>query len=157
MLGTYHLTLLITTRINPLGNYKFYNYFDIIFVTIYLIMSRTIIDIEPLIGNTLDSRDEVIHLFDTLNSKYTEFRELVLDFTSVDFMSRSFADQFYKEQIKWTLRNDHLLSITNAPVQVIEILQAVSKTQMGKNGKVQDLPIYSFSKADQLSQYLQAI
>jgi len=119
-------------------------------------MSR-VINIKSLIGNTLDSRDEATHLFDLLNSKCIDATEVVLDFTFVDFMSRSFADQFHKEHMKWKQQNNISLSITNAPVQVIEILQAVAKTQRGKNGKVQDLPIYSFSKADQLSQYLQAI
>jgi len=120
-------------------------------------MSKLTINIESSIANTLDSRDEAIHLFDSLNSRHTELKEIELDFSYVDFMSRSFADQFYKEQVKWAQQNNIPLLITNASVQVIEILQAVSKTQKGKNGKVQDLPIYSFSKADQLSQYLQAI
>lgn len=120
-------------------------------------MLKKIPDIRSLLGNTLDSRDEAIRLFELLKSNYPEFKEITLDFTSIDFMSRSFADQFHKERLKWAQQDNVKILITNAPIQVIDILHAVSKTQNGTNRVMQDLPVYAFSKSDQLSHYLQAI
>src|ERR1700736_5071624 len=118
-------------------------------------MTSAIIHIKSIFGNTLDSRDEAIKLFVLLNSGYVQFQEIHLDFTAVDFMSRSFADQFHKEKGK--LARDRTISIDNASNQVISILQAVSKTQNNSVKETKDLPVYSFSKVDQFLNYLQAI
>lgn len=112
------------------------------------------INIKSNFGNTLDSRDEAIRLFHLL---LPDQEEIVFDFADVAFMSRSFADQFHKESLNLTSDNNRKISITNAPVQVIDILEAVTKTQIKTKWASLNLPIYSFSKLDQLREYLQAI
>jgi hypothetical protein len=113
-----------------------------------------IIDIKSILGNTLDSRDGAIRLFRKLLPNQ---KEIVFDFSAVTFMSRSFADQFHKESQKLISDKERRISITNASVQVIDILQAVAKTQHTKDRISLSLPIYSFSQLDQLTDYLQAI
>jgi len=120
-------------------------------------MIQATIDIKPLSGNTLDSRDEAIQFFSQLKPYCGPFAEITLDFSGIDFMSRSFADQFHQEKMNWVKQNNMTVLIANAPVQVIEILQAVSKTQAKKERNIGALPIYSFSKEDQLLKYLQAL
>lgn len=119
-------------------------------------MSQAKINIKELLGSTLDSRDEAEQLFIVLKD-YQQYTELALDFSNVDFMSRSFADQFYKERMNWETENSANILIENASTQIIEILHAVSKTQASVNRKLQQLLVYSFSKEEQLSQYLQAL
>lgn len=112
------------------------------------------INIEPILGHTLDSREAAIKLFRLLPR---DQKDIILDFSAIVFMSRSFADQFHKESRK-LLSDKHLhISILNAPNQVIDILDAVAKTQKTKDRAAFNLPIYSFSKLDQLTGYLQAI
>jgi hypothetical protein len=120
-------------------------------------MIHASVDIKKLIGNTLDSRDEATNLFNWLQQNYTTAREINFDFTDIDFMSRSFADQFHKEKIVWLNSNNIPVLISNAPIQVIEILQAVSKTQNKVVTNISDLRVYKFSKQEQLVQYLGAL
>src|ERR1700679_3257900 len=94
-------------------------------------MAREIIEIKNLIGNTLDSRDAAQKLFECA-SNYERNVSVVFDFDGVDFMSRSFADEFYKQNKKWSAENNPDTEIDNANIQVIEILQAVSKTQQSR-------------------------
>lgn len=112
------------------------------------------INIKSILGNTLDSRDGAVRLFRFLSPSQ---KEITFDFSAIDFMSRSFADQFYKEFQKLASDNSVYISISNAPVQVIDILDAVAKTQTTKDRSTSNLPIYSFSKLGQLTDYLQAI
>jgi len=44
-------------------------------------------------------------------------------------MSRSFADQFHKERLVFQTKNNCLIELKNADVQVLELLHAVSNTQ----------------------------
>jgi hypothetical protein len=112
------------------------------------------INIKSILGNTLDSRDGAILLFQSLSPNQ---KDIIFDFSAIDFMSRSFADQFHKEFLKLLSDKDLNISISNAPIQVIDILEVVSKTQEVKDPGTLNLPIYSFSKLEQLTNYLQAI
>jgi hypothetical protein len=112
------------------------------------------INIRSILGNTLDSRDGAIRLFNLVSP---DQKDIIFDFSAIDFMSRSFADQFQKEFRKLVSDKGLHISISNAPVQVIDILDAIARTQQTKHRDVLNLPIYSFSKLEQLTNYLQAI
>jgi len=59
----------------------------------------------------------------------TACRQIELDFTGVDFISRSFADQFHKEKMRLWQTASKEVEIVNACDNVLEMLKAVSKTQ----------------------------
>ena len=120
-------------------------------------MTHAEIKILPLVGKTLDSRDEAEKLFEHLRDYCTQCGNLELDFSEVEFMSRSFADQFHKEKMEWTKDKNLVVLIKNAPSQVIEILQAVAKTQNARFYKGAKVQFYSFSKSDPLFSFLNAI
>lgn len=120
-------------------------------------MTHAEIKILPLFGKTLDSRDEATKLFERLRDYCTQCGNIELDFSEVDFMSRSFADQFHKEKLEWAKNNDLVILIKDAPDQVIEILQAVSKTQKSKIYKMANTPVYSYSQNDSLFAFLNTI
>lgn len=120
-------------------------------------MTKTVINIIQLFNNIITSRDEAIKLFNSINKFQHPVTEIVLDFAGIDFISRSFADQFYKEKMDWKVKTNIPLSITNATVQIIEILEAVSRTQSKKDRTVKEIPVYSFTSEELLSEYMQTI
>lgn len=81
-----------------------------------------------LLPVTLDSREAAIRLADMVREYSTE-RQITIDFSGIEFMSRSFANQFHKELY---LRDEDTFEIIvkNADASIIGMLDAVSKTQV---------------------------
>lgn len=104
--------------------------------------------------NFLVSREAVNSLFDGLS--FSEF-EYELDFSNVEFISRSYADQFYKMKDDFEKRFNTRIHIINANEEVINMLHVVSKTQNLSERSFEKVPIYKFSKIDNLSDYLLSI
>lgn len=119
-------------------------------------MLRNIVHINKVLGNTLNTRDEVSKLMRHIQLEYTAINDIVLDFRDVGFMSRSFADQFYKEQQSYIHTKNVSIQIMDADSQIIDVLQAVSKTQK-KERSFTEYPFYTFVNENALMDYLQAI
>ncbi len=121
-------------------------------------MINAVINIRELVGNTLDSRDEARKLFSYLSDQYNHPQAVVFDFDAVDFMSRSFADEFHKLKMAWSAeQNCSVIEIENADVQIIDILQAVAKTQRSRELNNTDRVLLSFTNTEQLSEYLLSV
>jgi hypothetical protein len=106
-------------------------------------------------GNLLNTREAAIQFMKVIRDNPCNVVEL--DFNKVEFMSRSFADQFVKE--KSLLQKDLNVSIQiiNANEEIIKILSIVSKTQNKKDREFISIPVYKFSDSKLLSDYLFAI
>jgi hypothetical protein len=104
--------------------------------------------------NFLISREAVDLLFENLNSSVSEIE---LDFSNVEFMSRSYADQFYKAKLNFEQRHNIQIHIVNANEEVINMLQVVSKTQNSNERAFEKIPVFRFSKPQMLSDYLLSI
>lgn len=116
------------------------------------------INIKQTLANTLDSRDEAIKLFRMMEEMHPSSTDVALDFSGVEFMSRSFADQFHKEKLNWVKRNrQSTIVIENADTQIIEILNAVAKTQRRDGISTLKFNALAFSRPEQLEEYLLAI
>jgi hypothetical protein len=103
------------------------------------------IHVNSLIGKTLDSRDEAAKLIESISNTYSNCIEVSLDFEDVEFMSRSFADEFHKQKMNLVNEKGYTILVTNASHQIIDILKAVSKTQTKRSLTQKNIPIYSFS------------
>lgn len=119
-------------------------------------MLKNAIHIKEIFGNTLNTRDEASKLTGHIQSRHLAIDDLVLDFRGVDFMSRSFADQFYKEQQSYIQRENTRIQIIDADPQIIDMLQAVSKTQRKERSFI-EYPVYTFVNENALMDYLQTI
>lgn len=119
-------------------------------------MLRNIVHINEVLGNTLNTRDEASKLMRHIQLEYAAINDVVLDFRDVDFMSRSFADQFYKEQQSYMQAKNVHIQIADADIQIIDVLQAVSKTQK-RERSFTEYPVYTFVSENVLMDYLQAI
>lgn len=107
------------------------------------------------LGRFLNTREAVTTLMEILNKN--QGAEIELDFSEVEFMSRSFADQFHKEKISFQEKSSSVIHITNANEEIIRILQAVSHTQNKKEREFIQIPVYKFSDQSLLSKYLLSI
>ena len=117
------------------------------------------ITISKVLTPTLDVREAATTLFEYIKSSNSNISSIELDFSDIEFMSRSFADQFHKEKMKYSLENHCVISIKNADFQILEILNAVSKTQINREKNFPDtsINIFSFSDIDQMKDYLFAL
>jgi hypothetical protein len=104
--------------------------------------------------NFLISREVVFSLFDKL-SKFDS--DLELDFSNIEFISSSYADQFHKAKNDFENKHNSKIHILNANEKVIRMFQVVSKTQNSHERLFEKIPVYKFSKIDSLSDYLLSI
>ena len=104
------------------------------------------------LGNSLNSREAVSILSENIEAP--KFNPIELDFSGVEFMSRSFADQFHKEKIKWQEELNLQVDIVNANEEILEMLNAVSQTQDKRDRKIIDVPIFKFTNPELISNYL---
>jgi anti-anti-sigma regulatory factor len=106
------------------------------------------------IGETLNSREAAILLFDFVNKN--QVKNIVFDFTSVVFMSRSFADQFHKERMKLKEKSGLTIHLKDASESIRTMLLTVESTQNKRNRFYTELPVFKFSDRN-LENYLLAL
>jgi hypothetical protein len=121
-------------------------------------MIVTDINLLEILPKTLDTRESSTHLFGLLETNYNKSSFIKLNFSGIEFMSRSFADQFHKERLKFQSINNSLIELKNANQQIVEILHAVSNTQTKRSSiDLSNLSILTFSNSEQLEEYMFAL
>jgi hypothetical protein len=106
------------------------------------------------LGETLNSREAAILLFDFVNEN--KANNVVFDFTNVVFMSRSFADQFHKERMKLKEKSGLTIHLKDASELIRTMLITVELTQNKRNRFYTELPVFKFSEHN-LENYLSAL
>lgn len=104
--------------------------------------------------NFLISREAAVSIFSNINGNQNNIE---FDFENVEFMSRSYADQFYKLKTNFEQNQNARIQIVNANEEVINMLQIVAQTQNLTERKFEQVPIFKFSKIEMLSDYLFSI
>ena len=84
-------------------------------------------------------------------------KNIELDFLDVDYISRSFADQFHADKIKISIELQKSIIVTNANDEVINMLQSVARTQNKSYNELTEVPVYKYSNWIQLENYLLSI
>jgi anti-anti-sigma regulatory factor len=115
---------------------------------------RASIHIKSEFGTSLNTREAATNLCKLISSKKTTTVDL--DLSGVEFMSRSFADQFYKERAE--LRDKGIaIFLINANEEIEKILEAVSRTQNKKDREFSDIRVRRFSSMNDVSKFLYSI
>jgi anti-anti-sigma regulatory factor len=112
------------------------------------------IDVFAQVGETLNTREAATLLFVCVVENYA--KSVVFDFSRVEFMSRSFADQFHKERMKLKEQEGLIIDLKDASESVRKMLLTVESTQNKKNRFYIELPVFRFSN-DRIEEYLQAL
>jgi len=113
------------------------------------------ISITDILGKILNTREAVQEITKVVESGLCQVIEL--DFTNVEFMSRSFADEFHKERLRLIQNHNVAIDILNAPEEVIRILQAVEKTQNKAEREMQEVQVFKFSNPELIKDYFLSI
>jgi anti-anti-sigma regulatory factor len=113
------------------------------------------ISVSEQIGKLLNTREAATLLLDVVRESKCSVIEL--DFTSVEFMSRSFADQFHKDKIEFQNKLNVSIDIVNTNEEIINILQTVSRTQVKSIREFAEVQIFKFSNTQLISDYLLSI
>lgn len=106
-------------------------------------------------GNSLVTREVASLLIDRIETM--PYRDVIVDFSNIQFISRSFADQFHKEKIRLWENGQKELVVENAEHDVFEMLKAVSKTQNVKDRNYSFYPSIHFQSRRSLKEYLEYI
>jgi hypothetical protein len=118
------------------------------------------IDVAKSAGKILNTRDEAIKLFNFFLENKFDSVFVTVDFTNVEFMSRSFADQFYQLKANWELGKNNKIQLQSDNQQIAEILDAVSRTQYTQDNKRvirSEVKELYFDKFKQFEEYMLAI
>lgn len=113
------------------------------------------IKIKDVLNESLNTREAAVRLFEIYEMKPNTIVEV--DFESIEFMSRSFADQFYKESKKLEKDKDVKILISNAVEPIKKMLKKVAETQNKIDRDYEVLPVYSYNSKSALTDYLLSI
>jgi hypothetical protein len=110
------------------------------------------IRVYELFGSSIHTREASSILMHRVQNDPCDHIEL--DFSSVDYISRSFADQFHFDQIKLTNELQKTIIIANASDAVTNMLQVIAKSENNINRKTEKVPVYKYSSQHQLENFL---
>jgi len=114
------------------------------------------ISVAKLLGKTIHTRDASRQLLDFIAEN--PCMKVELDFLDVDYISRSFADEFHANKIKLASELQKSIILTNANDEVINMFQSVARTQNKRfKEDTATRPIYKYSSWSQLESYLLSI
>ncbi|MFN8265053.1 MAG: hypothetical protein U0T11_03215 [Chitinophagaceae bacterium] len=113
------------------------------------------IPVKDLFDTTLHTRDAAKQLLEWVEKDLCDHVEL--DFTDIDYISRSFADQFHAEKLELISKTNKTILVTNGNEDVIRMLQAVANTQNKKNRSIENIQVYNFTDWKILERFLLSI
>lgn len=115
----------------------------------------TTISVFKSIGRSVHTRESSKILMSLIEQNQCDSIEL--DFSRVEYISRSFADQFYGDKMNCTVKLKKNIIVSNVNETVMHMLNAVAKTQNKKPNTFLNIPIYKYSSPSQLENFLLSI
>jgi len=113
------------------------------------------IHVEQLLGKTLHTREASRHLFGFVAASPCD--NIELDFLDVDYISRSFADEFHADKLKLATDHQKSIIVTNANDEIMNMLQSVARTQNKQYKPNTTKTVYRYSNWGPLESYLLSI
>lgn len=125
-------------------------------ISLHPIMNcQAIIQVVQVLDTSIHTREAASQLMQEVTSQPCLHVEL--DFAGVEYISRSFADQFHFEKLECAEKNNMAIIVSNAAEPVFQMLQAVARTQQKTNRKSPTIPVYKYSSAKELENFLMSI
>ena len=113
------------------------------------------IPVFDLLSSTLHTRQAAKELLQA--SAENPCDHVVLHFANVEYISRSFADQFHADKLKLADSSTKTIIVTNANEEVFKMLQAVANTQHKVNRDYEKIPVYNYTDWNSLERFLLSI
>lgn len=112
------------------------------------------IQLKDLLGKDLRSRSSVADLL--LFMKNTGESSFIIDFTDVQFVTRSFMDEFYNGVIKPTCPGFRI-RLEQVPTDIQTVLDVVRGTQKSRRKPTKSGRVLTFKSLDEVSEYLKGL
>lgn len=113
------------------------------------------INISSILSADLKSRSTVHDFY--LFMKNSRVENAVIDFSNVNFATRSFIDEFYNMFIKENASSDIKVTLANVPDEIMAIFDAVSHTQNKEKHIKKSDKVRSFNSVDDFCHYVSSI
>jgi anti-anti-sigma regulatory factor len=113
---------------------------------------ETLLPVSSVLGNTIHTREAAQLLLNEI--KRFPSSEIRLDFSNVDFISRSFADEFHQLKMDYITESNIKIILFNANEDVLSMLQAVSRTENKKNRPYESVQLYNFTEIKYLQRFI---
>jgi len=113
------------------------------------------ISVLKLLGHSIHTREASDILIQQVEQKSEKTVEL--DFSKVEYISRSFADQFYFDKEQTASHTGKIIIVSNADKPIAQMLSAVSRTQSKKSGDMGKIPVFKFHSFKQIQNFLMGI
>lgn len=104
--------------------------------------------------SSINTRDAVRAVF--AESIPSNTKNLVIDFSDIEFISRSPGDEILKQRKK-LINADISVTFKDVPAQVAKVLDVIGKKVDNAGQSVANIPVYSFSKTSELEAFLESI
>ena len=113
------------------------------------------ISVYNLLGATLHTRQAATEILEAVIQNPCNHIEL--DFAEVEYVSRSFADQFHAEKLVIAGQYQKNIIVTNANEEIIKMLQAVARTQDKVFREYEEIPVYNYTNWKSLEIFLLSV
>ncbi len=112
------------------------------------------INVKDILGSTLNAREALYEIFKGID--FNNIKAVHIDFTGVEFMSRSFADEFFKYRQTLESEKNIKFILINSNKDISNILKAVSNSNTEGNlkRKFNKFNHIQFTNQEALSNYL---
>lgn len=109
--------------------------------------------VQDLAGTSLHTREVAKLILQAVAAE--PFDQVELDFSGIDFISRSFADDFHFNRLRLQADQHKRVTVTHAAPEVAQILQAVTRVkrpavELGRSR----IPVLRFDNRKDLNYYL---
>lgn len=116
---------------------------------------NSIISVSSILGPTIHTRQSASILLKAVSSEHCD--HIDLDFSEVEYISRSFADEFHSEKISLVRSSNKKIIVRNANDKVIKMLQSVARTQNKDKRDFEEMPVYNYTDWNILNSFLLSI
>lgn len=121
-----------------------------------MLQSQTILDVSKLVqSKKFLTREIALEIFEYI--KATPSNKVDLDFTNIDFISRSFADQFHKEKLSFHEKFLTEIRVVNQNEEVFNMFSIVANTQNKVDRAVSQIIVVHFKERKTVKEFLYSI
>lgn len=113
------------------------------------------ISVAKALDTTLHTRDAAKQLLQMVDD--SPCQRVELDFLDVQYISRSFADQFHTDKMELAAASQKDIVVVNASEAVVNMLQTVARTQNKSHRTESSLPVLKYTNWTQLENFLLSI
>lgn len=113
------------------------------------------ISVFELLSSTIHTRQAATELMEAITQNPCNYIEL--DFAKVEYISRSFADQFHADKLALAHKEQKNIIVSNANEEILKMLQAVAQTQAKEKREYEKIPVYNYTDWNSLERFLLSI